>query len=141
MDENMLKFVLKVFIVVIIIFALIVFINRIGLNLNTQMHYKKLLQEFTIEGLKTISEDDNILNTKDAFCESHRGSSNTLDDDCKKLTKNNCTTTSCCVYTSENKCVAGNQGGPTFNSDEKGKTKNLDYYYYQEKCYGAKCPK
>lgn len=137
MDEISLKFFLKVFIFVLLFFALIVFINTIGLNLNSQTPPKKLLQQLTIEGLET----NIITNKNDAFCESHRGSSNTLDDDCRKLTRRNCTDTSCCVYTSENKCVAGGQGGPTFNSDEKGKTKNLDYYYYQEKCYGPKCSK
>jgi hypothetical protein len=37
--------------------------------------------------------------------------------------------------------VAGGARGPTFNTDENGKTNNLDYYYYQNKCYGAKCKK
>lgn len=80
------------------------------------------------------------MNKSDAFCESHRGSSGALDDECGKLTKTNCNTTSCCVWTSDNKCVAGGQSGPTFNSDAKGKTKQLDYYYFQNKCYGSKCP-
>jgi hypothetical protein len=85
-------------------------------------------------------EDNPIMiNKSDAFCESHRGSSGALDDACGKLTQTNCGSTSCCVWTSDNKCVAGGQGGPTFNSDAKGKTKQLDYYYFQNKCYGDKC--
>ena len=80
------------------------------------------------------------MNKSDAFCESHRGSSGALDDSCGKLTQTNCNTTSCCIWTSDEKCVAGSAKGATFNSDAKGKTIPLDYYYFQNKCYGPKCP-
>jgi len=86
------------------------------------------------EGLEVLSKED-------AFCESHRGKSGVLEESCGKLTEKNCNSTSCCVYTSANKCVAGSVKGPTFNSDEKGKTIPLDFYYYQSKCYGPKCAK
>ena len=131
MEETTIKFILKVFIVVILIFAIIVFINTSELNLNAKEPPKKLMEVVTIEGLK---------NSSDAFCESHRGSSNKLNNSCGKLTKNNCVSTSCCVWTSDSKCFAGGSDGPTFNTDENGKTKNLDYYFYQDKCYGSKCP-
>ncbi len=126
------KYVLKIFIVVFLIFALIVFVNSVG--------SKKLLQVVTLEGLTNSELDTNIImNKNDAFCESNRGSSGTLEDSCGKLTQDNCNTTSCCVWTSNNKCMAGNETGPTFNTDSNGKTKDLDYYYFQNKCYGAKC--
>ena len=84
--------------------------------------------------------DDSLSSNKaDAFCKSNSSSSNTLNKKCNQLTSGNCGLTSCCVWTSDQKCVAGGSGGPTFNSDDKGKTKNLDYYYYQNKCYGSKC--
>jgi len=124
------KFILKIFIIVFLIFSLIVFINSIGLNLNTKEAPKRLLQTVTLEGFGKA----------DAFCEAHRGSSGALDESCSKLTRNNCNSTSCCVWTSDKKCVAGGVNGPTFNSDSKGKTKKLDYYYFQDKCYGGKCP-
>ena len=127
------KYILKIVIVVSLILSLIAFINSIGLNLNS----KKLL---TMEGLTNPPDTSIIINKSDAFCESHRGSSGTLDKSCGKLTKNNCNSTSCCVWTSNNKCVAGGAGGPTFNTDSNGKTKQLDYYYFQNKCHGAKCP-
>ena len=136
MDESELKFGLKVLIIVFLIFSLIVFINSVGLNLNTSPPPKKLIGSVTIEPM-TNSE---ILTRSAAFCENYRGSSNSLNEECQELTKRNCLSTTCCVYTSEDKCLAGGQGGPTFNSDEKGKTKNLDYYYYQDNCYGPKCP-
>ena len=127
------KYILKIVIVVSLILSLIAFINSIGLNLNS----KKLL---TMEGLTNPPDTSIIINKSDAFCESHRGSSGTLDKSCGKLTKNNCNSKSCCVWTSNNKCVAGGAGGPTFNTDSNGKTKELGYYYFQNKCHGAKCP-
>ena len=130
-----LKYILKIFIIVFLIFSLIIFIQSIGLNLNVEETPKELLKVVTIEGL-----DNNIINNStDAFCESYRGSSGDLNTACGKMTRNNCTSTSCCVWTSDQKCLAGNENGPTFNSDSNGKTKNLDYYYFKEKCYGEKC--
>lgn len=129
------KYILKIFIVVFLILSLIVFINTIGLNLNVEGKPKKLLQVVTIEGL-----DINIpMDKNDAFCESHRGNSGTLEDSCNKLTQNNCNSTTCCVWTSDNKCKAGDINGPTFGSDSNGKTRKLDYYYFQNKCYGEEC--
>lgn len=127
------KYVLKIFIMVFLILSFIIFINSIESN--------NLLQVVTMEGLTTSSTNTNIIIDKsDAFCEKHRGSSGTLDESCGKLTQGNCNSTSCCVWTSGNKCKAGNASGPTFNSDANGKTKHLDYYYFQNKCYGEKCP-
>jgi len=141
MEENDLKFILNVFIVVVLFFALIVFINSIGLNLNPKQPLKKLLQVVTIEGLQNANPDTSIIaNKSNSFCEHHRGSSHVLEESCGKLTQRNCNSTSCCVWTSDNKCLAGKASGPTFNTDDNGKTKNLDYYYYQNKCYGPKCP-
>jgi hypothetical protein len=139
MDEIELKFGLKVLIIVFLIFSLIVFINSVGLNLNMTPPPKKLIGSVNIETMEGM-ENSEIPIRGAAFCENYRGSSNSLNEECMKLTKRNCLSTSCCVYTSEDKCLAGGQGGPTFNSDIKGKTKNLDYYYYQDQCYGPKCP-
>ena len=87
----------------------------------------------TIEGLTFDPSPSN------AFCANYRGSGGKLDSACQKLTKNNCNSTSCCVWKSDNKCAAGNENGPLFNSDSNGKTKQLDYYLFQNKCYGEKC--
>jgi hypothetical protein len=94
------------------------------------------------EGLKGIAPDtsiSDIMNPSAAFCESHKGSSGDLDKACGRLTQGNCNDTSCCVWRSPGKCVAGGMGGPTFNTDENGKTEMLDYYYFNNKCYGGKC--
>jgi len=131
--ENMdLKYILKNFIFGFLILSLLLFINSLRLHLSG----------IEVSGMEGFENEDNpiMMNKSDAFCESYRGSSGSLDDACGKLTQTNCGSTSCCVWTSDKKCVAGGQGGPTFNSDTKGKTKQLDYYYFQNKCYGEKCP-
>lgn len=75
----------------------------------------------------------------DGFCEHHRGSLVKLNESCLKLSQSNCGKTSCCVWT--NQCVSGSKNGPTYNTNAKGKTKQLDSYYFQNKCYGDKCAK
>ena len=134
------KYILKVFIVAFLIICLMAFINSIGLNLNAKPPKKQLLQVVTMEGLTNNPDTSIIINKNDAFCESHKESGGTLDESCGKLTQSNCNSTSCCVFTSENKCVAGGANGPMFNTEPNGKTKSLDYYYFQNKCYGNKCP-
>ena len=138
MNQNIIKYVLNVFIIVLLIIALIVLMNTIGINLNIDEPPKKLLQVITIEGLK--EREQPIKTGADAFCESYKGSSGDLNTACGKLTNKNCNSTSCCILSSDKKCVAGNADGPTYNTDSNGKTINLDYYYYQNKCYGDKCP-
>jgi hypothetical protein len=140
MDERTLKFILNVFITVVLIFALISFISLIKVNLGTSDMPKKLIRVVTIEGLQTPPDTSIVMEKGAAFCEKYRGSSGLLNDECATLTDKNCKSSSCCVLVNGKKCAAGNADGPTFNTDKNGKTKNLDYYYYQNKCYGPKCP-
>jgi hypothetical protein len=135
-----LKYILKVFIIIFLILSLIVFINSIGLNLNEEPIQKKLLQVVTIEGLDNLSTSIPMSKSQ-AFCDVHKGSSGSLDESCGRLTRGNCNDTSCCVWSSNQKCAAGGVDGPTFNTDLNGKTKQLGYYYFQGKCYGSNCPK
>ena len=165
--------VLNIFIGVIIIFALIIFIEISNLNLNPDPVNKKVVQVVNIEALKnhkktkkkqkndttviattnttTETEDTSPilpppepnkpntsinLNPVSDFCKS---SSDSLKESCTKLTKKNCNATSCCIVLNGGKCVAGNQDGPTFKTDS-GEDINVDYYYYQNKCYGNSCP-
>jgi len=123
------KYILKVLLILFQILSLTVFINLF------------FGEKGMVESLKTIDATSITMNKNDAFCETHRGSSGNLDNSCGKLTRNNCNSTSCCVWKSDNKCSAGTVKGPTFNTDSNGKTKQLDYYYFQNKCYGDKCPK
>ena len=111
-------------------FALILFLFFINYILNYNLN--------TVEGL-TSQNTGLISNGADAFCASHESSSDILEQSCSNLTKHNCSNTSCCIWTSNNKCVAGNDTGATFNTDQNGNTIELDYYYYKNKCYGPKC--
>jgi cytoskeletal protein RodZ len=170
------NYILNIFIVVIIIFALIIFIDISNINLNPDESNKKVVQTVNIEGLKnkkkskksdktttdeqattsetaTTSEPDTTneiiappepnkpdtsinMSPVDDFCKSNSAS---LKESCNKLTKKNCNSTSCCVVLNGKKCVAGNQDGPTFKT-ESGEDVTVDYYYYQNKCYGNSCP-
>lgn len=131
-----LKYLLKFFIVFIIILSIIIFINSIGLKFKGKKSPKVLLGSATIEGLK--NKESIFLPGNKAFCENNTGFQQ--ETTCSKLTNYNCNLTSCCVWTSDNKCKAGNVKGPIFNSDSNGKTLPLDYYYFQNKCYGTNCP-
>ena len=57
------------------------------------------------------------MNLGESFCKTHKGFD--LENSCNRLTNQNCQLTSCCVFTSDNKCVSGNENGPLFNSDSK----------------------
>ena len=144
MDENMIKYCLKIFIIGLLIFALTsIIMNTLGINLNIEEQPKKLIQVITMEAFEKQKDQDqkgNISSGADAFCQSYKGNSGNLNTACGNLTNKNCNATSCCILTSDQKCVAGNADGATYNTDSNGKTINLDYYYYQNKCYGDKCP-
>ena len=164
--------ILNIFIGVIVIFALIIFIEISNIDLNPDESNKKVVQVVNIEPLKnkkkskkskkndtTETETDTTTETEDTsqpvpppepskpdttmnmspvdnFCKS---SSDSLKESCTKLTKKNCNETSCCIMLNGKKCVAGNQDGPTFQTDS-GEDITVDYYYYQNKCYGNSCP-
>ena len=119
------KYILKFLIILFLFLSIIVLVR-------TNVFSKGVV---TIEGLQ-----NSILSPSEAFCESHRGSSGTLDKSCEKLTNGNCNSTSCCVWTSDKKCAAGNEKGPTFNTNANGQTNQLDYSYIEGKCYGTNCP-
>ena len=137
-----LKYILKVFIIVFLILSLIAFINTLGLNLNEEPIQKKLLQVVTIEALEGLENLSTSIpmSKSQAFCDVHKGSSGSLDESCGRLTRGNCNDTSCCVWTSNQKCTAGGVDGPTFNTNTNGKTQDLNYYYFQGKCFGLGCP-
>jgi hypothetical protein len=67
-----------------------------------------------------------------SLCEHNKNES------CKKLTRKNCNDVKCCVWMSDDTCVAGNERGPTYNTDDNGKTREIDFYYYQNKRYGTR---
>ncbi len=116
------KYILKISIIFFIFLSIVLLIK----------HIERTFYEFEYQ--KNLIKED--FSTQ-AFCDINKGFE--LEKACNKLTKENCGLTSCCVYTGDNKCKAGNIKGPTFNSDEKGKTNELSHYYFQNKCYGQGC--
>ena len=75
-----------------------------------------------------------------SFCSTFQTSSSGLEQQCNKLTSSNCNASTCCVLLNGQKCVAGSASGPTFQTDSQQNPINIDYYYYQNKCYGNNCP-
>lgn len=130
-----LKYLLKIFIISFLILSIILFINSIGLDLNGTNFSKELKSVIVMEGLE--NNNPLTISSSKAFCQVNKGFN--LENSCNALTKYNCNETSCCIWTSDEKCKAGNASGPLFGSDLNGKTLPLDYYYFQNNCYGEKC--
>jgi len=139
------KYIQKVVIILTIFLGIILFLryfNHVFETPEDHLIHNPMDITMVMEGMETPEKPDTsiIMNSSDAFCEHNRGDGLTLNKLCKKLTQDNCNSTNCCVWASPGKCLAGGSGGPTFNTDENGKTKDLDYYYYKGKCYGNGCP-
>jgi regulatory protein YycI of two-component signal transduction system YycFG len=117
-------FFISIFIVMIIIFIILLF----------NIFFSKTIIE-TLQDKKPPDMSIDMSISTD-FCKSNLGS---LKESCSKLTNNNCNMTSCCVVVNGKKCAAGSKNGPTYKT-ESGKNINIDYYYYQNKCYGDGCP-
>lgn len=74
------------------------------------------------------------------FCSFNKSNPAQIETECGKLDKTACASTSCCALLGGEKCVAGNESGPTMKSNFSDiYVKNKDHYYYQGKCYGN-CP-
>jgi len=118
--------------IAIIIIGLMVFFSIIEFKLTP-------VKDVTIQKVVDIEAFENPEN---GFCKSHEGKRQELQKECNKLTRDNCLATSCCVYAKmegEEKCYSGDIHGPTFKRDKNGKTKDIDYYYFQNKCLGKGC--
>jgi hypothetical protein len=97
------KYILKVLLIILIIFSVIILINLICLNLNSNIQPKKILN---LEALEPL-----IMKSSDAFCKTHTGFD--LEKSCNKLTKYNCGETTCCEWST--KCKAKNKNGIIFS--------------------------
>jgi secreted trypsin-like serine protease len=139
----------------------------------TPLVRKSLKKVVTIEPLQNNNDNkpksfQNRLTS--SFCDKSNSPSQ-QEKKCEKLNKNSCNSTSCCIWLSNNTCVAGNRGGPVFhgkrmptmdginvaseekhsgidhgqhcNSIDGKKCFTLDYFYFRNKCIDArgKCPK
>lgn len=71
------------------------------------------------------------------FCTQFKNDKFAIEEKCGALDLNTCASTSCCTLIGGQKCVGGNENGPTNPANyTDGSLKNKDFYYYQGKCYG-----
>ena len=125
-----------ILIVAVIMIGLMVYFGMIGFDLTP-------VQDKYIEKVVDVEGYDN-LNLEHGFCKSHEGNSSGLNKSCGELTKDSCMITDCCVYAKmkgEEKCFSGDEHGPTFRRNSDGKTYDIDYYYFKNKCFGTGCSK
>ena len=106
-------------------------ISQLKWDFNPNIPPPKLIKQYTWETMTNMDSDFLKINPSDGFCESFLGDAYNLDQACKRLTKNRCLKTSCCVYTNNNECVAGSKHGTTFKTDKQGNSINVDYYHHQ----------
>ena len=71
------------------------------------------------------------------FCTQNKNDKFAIEEKCGALDLNTCASTSCCTLIGGQKCVGGNENGPTNSASYTDLAlKNKDFYYYQGKCYG-----
>jgi hypothetical protein len=78
--------------------------------------------------------------SKGGFCSYYSLQPDLLEQKCNAIDAASCAATTCCVLLGGQKCVSGNQSGPTMKANYSDfLVLNKDFYYYQGKCYGN-CP-
>jgi hypothetical protein len=93
-----------------------------------------------LTGLSTTKPVEDTASKKGGFCEYHKNSPIKIEEECGKLEKDACASTSCCVLLGGSRCVGGNEKGPTMKANYSDITIiNRDHYFYKGKCYGN-CP-
>ena len=114
-----------IILVVILIIGTMVFFSIIGIDLNPVVN-NNLEKVVTIEKF-----------TNNSFCDSN-SNLKTLEENCNKLTKDNCDSVDCCEMVSVNdsyKCKASNKHGIIYKEEDFKKLKenmtNLDNKYYE----------
>jgi hypothetical protein len=91
-------------------------------------------------GFSQIGTIENAPYMYGGFCKENSSDKQTINAKCSKLDKDVCASTECCVLLGGQKCVAGNEQGPSIpNSYSDFTIVNRDFYYYSGKCYGN-CP-
>ena len=130
--------IISIGVIVVVVLLLLVIIELKDIDLNPPKPDSTLVQQVTVETLENMDMGKKS-SLSESFCESYLGKSSELEGACNQLTKGNCATAKCCVYTGE-KCVAGNKDGPTYKTDKDGKLLTMDTYYYLGKCRGVRCP-
>lgn len=100
-------------------------------------NYEESVFLSSLTNLPTTSEVHHTADTQSGFCEATKSSVLEREAKCNALDPNVCGSTDCCVLLGGEKCVAGNQNGPSIKSNYSDTTIiNRDYYYYRGNCYG-----
>ena len=74
------------------------------------------------------------------FCEKNKNYPDKIDNACNNADKDSCKKSRCCVLLGGEKCVSGNELGPTYRYNYSDYTiRNREYYFYNSKCSGN-CP-
>jgi len=88
-------------------------------------------------GKHTASEYLDMASLAGGICSHYKDQPEKLEEECAKLDKNVCGSTSCCALLGGSRCVAGNAQGPISKLNYGDITiRNRDFYYYKGKCYG-----
>jgi len=94
-----------------------------------------------LTGYSTTQPIQDTASKKGGFCEYHKQSPIKIEEECGKLEKDTCASTSCCVLLGGSRCVGGNENGPTMKANYGDITiLNRDHYFYKGMCYGN-CPR
>jgi len=100
-------------------------------------NYADSLYLSTTTGLPQTYTIQNAPYMYGGFCTENSYDKQLINAKCNKLDKDVCASTECCVLLGGQKCVAGNQQGPSIPTSYSDFTiVNRDFYYYAGKCYG-----
>ena len=88
-----------------------------------------------------IVTENQWFNTENLWVSADKSNDKISKEECGKLEKDACASTSCCVLLGGSRCVGGNEKGPTMKANYGDITIiNRDHYFYKGKCYGN-CPR
>lgn len=74
------------------------------------------------------------------FCQYNKNFPNKIEEKCKELPPDVCSSTDCCVLLNGTNCVSGNEYGATNKTNYSDFIMgDVEYWYYKGKCYGN-CP-
>lgn len=71
------------------------------------------------------------------FCSYTKSNPSKTEEICNKIDNEVCASTDCCLLLGGEKCVSGNEHGPTMTSNYNDPyIKNKDFYFFKGKCFG-----
>ena len=129
---------INITLVVLFLFIGLIYVVVNNIHLKGNDDFKRITKKVIIvEGM------ENNETPSANICDKYEGNSIEAEKHCSTLEDSICKLSSCCVLAGNGqttKCVAGDNTGPTYQSDDDGNPLNFDYYYYKNKCYGSECP-